>query len=384
MQRTPEMQRERFKVIISDCHMSAGRFFEGHLNPHEDFHADGELADLLEHFSTGQYGIDAHGPVEVELVINGDFFDFLGVPYQGEFIDVITEDISLYKTEAIIAGHPRVMAALRRFASFSGKTITYMMGNHDTDLMFDKVRERIIRELDPEGEFPGQKISVLHDRDRIELPEGVEIRHGNQFEQASMISYEKPFIDMYEGKPALNIPWGSFFVLKIVNRLKWERDYINKVRPLKAFILFGLVMDTRFSMKYCFLAAYYFFKTRLAMLPRLRSGFSAVKEFVVDAIRNEARIFMDLEKDARAILDAKKSVNTVVFGHSHRPMNRVYPDGKQYINTGTWVNMINLDWQGLGQQSGRTFALVTLDGGQAKCELRQWSGERGPHQVFQG
>src|SRR4051812_12424370 len=127
---------DKFKLIISDCHLSAGRFFEGHLNPHEDFHFDDEMCDLFEHFSSGDYGDGPSGPVDVELIINGDYFDFLNVPVNGEFEDEITEEISLYKTEAIIAGHPRVMKALRLFASLPGKTITYMIGNHDPDLFF--------------------------------------------------------------------------------------------------------------------------------------------------------------------------------------------------------------------------------------------------------
>src|SRR5579884_2996391 len=99
------LSMEKFTIVISDCHLSAGRFFEGHLNPHEDFVFDDEMCDFFEHFSTGKYG----DGVEVELFINGDFSDFLNVPYQGEFEDAITEPIALYKTEAIIAGHSKVM-----------------------------------------------------------------------------------------------------------------------------------------------------------------------------------------------------------------------------------------------------------------------------------
>src|SRR5262249_33630949 len=63
----------KVKVVISDCHLSAGRFYEGRLNPHEDFHFDDEMVDLFEHFSSGQYGEGPGGPVEVELIIAGDY-----------------------------------------------------------------------------------------------------------------------------------------------------------------------------------------------------------------------------------------------------------------------------------------------------------------------
>jgi predicted Zn-dependent peptidase len=48
-------------------------------------------------------------------------------------------------------------------------------------------------------------------------------------------------------KPVLNLPWGSFYVLKVINRFKWERDYVDKVRPIKIFLLFGLGLEFSFK-----------------------------------------------------------------------------------------------------------------------------------------
>ena len=48
--------QDKFKLVISDCHLSAGHVFEGKNNPHEDFHFDEEMGDLFRHFSTGKYG----------------------------------------------------------------------------------------------------------------------------------------------------------------------------------------------------------------------------------------------------------------------------------------------------------------------------------------
>jgi hypothetical protein len=153
---------DQFKIVISDCHLSAGRFYEGHLNPHEDFYFDDEMCAMIEHFSTGDYGTRPDGSgVEVELFINGDFLDFLNVPLQGDFEDAVTEQVSLRKCEAIIAGHPKVMAALKRFAGLPGKRITYMIGNHDADLFFEKVRERITREWDPAGKYPSETTAIM-------------------------------------------------------------------------------------------------------------------------------------------------------------------------------------------------------------------------------
>jgi len=369
---------EKIKIVISDCHLSAGRVFEGRLNAHEDFKFDDEMCDFFHYFSTGQYGDGPDGPVDVELFINGDFLDFLNVPIDGEFEEAITEELSVYKLEAIIGGHPKVMASLRRFASLPKKKITYLIGNHDADLFFPAIRERITREWDPEGKFPSEKVEVIADRDRVRY-EGVEIHHGNQFEAVHVLNFEKPILQSFLDKPVLNIPWGSVYVLKIVNRLKGERDYLDKVRPIKIFVLLGLLVDPWFTLKFVLLSSYYFIRTRFIYSPKRRSRLTVTAEI----IKQETEFLQDLEKQARRLLDQDKSLQTIIFGHTHKPMDKVYPDGKQYINTGTWTKMINLDWRNIGQQYCLTFAFVRIRNGKARCELRQWFGEHSPHKTFQ-
>ncbi len=372
---------DSIKIVISDCHLSAGRFYEGRLNPHEDFFFDDEMCDFFNHFSTGEFGSER----EVELLLAGDFLDFLNVPIKGEFEEAVTEAISLQKLEAIIAGHPKVMMALRRFASLPGKTVTYLLGNHDTDLVFASIRERITREWAPGGEFPSEKVKVIGEADRLRFPGGVELHHGNQFEAVHGIDFKKPVLKGHLDEPVLNLPWGSIYVLKIVNRMKWERDYIDKVRPAKVFVLFGLILDPWFTIRFAFLSAFYFLKTRFIFSPGQTSRFLQTAKI----LKQETNFLLDLEREAREILDRPPEdgvpeVTTVIFGHTHKPMQKIYPDGKQYINTGTWTKMINLDWRGLGRQFCLTFAFVRIKDGKAECELRHWVGEHSPHRGFQG
>jgi UDP-2,3-diacylglucosamine pyrophosphatase LpxH len=371
---------EKIKIVISDCHLSAGKFFEGRLNVHEDFNFDTEMCDFFHYFSTGIYGETADGPTDVELFINGDYLDFLNVPFHGEFEDAITEELAVYKVDAIIAGHPEVMAALRRFATLPNKKITYLIGNHDADLFFPQVRERIIRAWDPDGNFPSDKVTIIADRDRVRYEGGVEIHHGNQFEAVHFLDFGKPLLTDFLEQPVLNIPWGSFYVLKIINRLKWQREYIDKVRPAKAFVFFGMILDPMFTLKFVFLSIFYFLKTRFVYSPKRTSNLLITAEI----LKQETDFLLDLERQARRLLDHEKYVQTVIFGHTHKPMNKVYPDGKQYINTGTWTKMINLDWRTIGQQFCLSFAFIRIQDGKSKCELRQWVGEHSPHRLFQG
>ncbi len=371
---------DQFKVVISDCHLSAGRYYEGKFNPHEDFYFDQEMIDFFEFFSTGHYGDGAEGPVSVELIINGDYLDFLNVPYLGEFEEGITEEIALVKLEAIIAGHSRVMDALRKFASKPNKKITYLIGNHDAELFFEKVRERITKLWDPEGQYPSEKVKIVVDTDRLDYEGGLQIRHGNQLEASNQLDFERPMHDLPNGEKVLNIPWGSIYVLKIINRLKWERRNLDKIRPLKVFAILGIIFDPIFTFKYLFLSMFYFLRVRI--FGRMNNKFKLKNFFKM--ISQERSFFQDLEQEARDLLQVNPEIHTLVFGHTHLPMHRVYENGRQYLNSGTWTKMVYLDWRFIGEPMRKTFILIHLKNGEIKAELNQWVGQKMPFQAYMG
>lgn len=368
----------KIKLVISDCHLSAGMRFESEKNPHEDFVYDDEMVAFFEYFSSGKYGDHC----EVELIVNGDFLDFLNVPYKGEFEEVITEQFALYKLECILAGHPRVIDAMRLFVRQPGKTITYNIGNHDADFFFPKVRDRFIEAIDPEGKKESDKVRINFERPHLDLPGGIHIQHGNQFEAVHVFDYKKPLLSHGLPQPVLNIPWGSVYVLKIVNRLKWEREYVDKVRPVKGMILWGILFDPWFTIKFVFLSVFYFMKTRFIYSPQRRSRMGVTMKI----LQQESTTFLqDLEDDARRFLETRKDVNTMIMGHTHHPMEKTFPNGKTYINTGTWTKMISLDLRGIGTGYRLTFALIEYDeNGKAHASLQQWLGDHKPHRAFSG
>src|SRR4051794_761153 len=75
----------KIKLVVSDFHLSRGKWLpNGRRNPLEDFHQDVKFKEFLEHYST-----DAHADFDVELIINGDFFDPLTViPIAASLIDL--------------------------------------------------------------------------------------------------------------------------------------------------------------------------------------------------------------------------------------------------------------------------------------------------------
>ncbi len=357
-------------------HLSAGVVVDGKPNPYEDFFLDREFVDFLRFFSSGDYGDGC----EVELILNGDVLDFLNVPIDGEFPTEITEEMGVKKLELIFSGHPEVTEALKSFCEKSKKRIVYNVGNHDPEFFFPAVK-RFFCETIGGPDWHADKVWVNTDTEFLEYPEGLEIHHGNQFEAVHNMNYQQPLISENLPEPILSIPWGTIYVLKIINRVKWEREYIDKVKPVKVFLVWGLITDTIFTMKFILLSSFYFMRTRFVYSPRRK----ATIWNTLKIMQEEITPFHGLEDDARVILDAKPAVNIVIFGHTHGAMQQRYRDGKIYINTGTWTRMVNLDLRHLGQTMRPTFALVEYDdGGKATATLQEWLGEHAPHKLFNG
>src|SRR5690242_12756231 len=66
---------EKIRLVISDFHISRGKWLkDGRRNPLEDFHQDEKFRQFLDHYSQGAYA-----STDVELIVNGDFFDPLAV-----------------------------------------------------------------------------------------------------------------------------------------------------------------------------------------------------------------------------------------------------------------------------------------------------------------
>ena len=123
---------KKIKLVVSDLHFGIGKSnVDGSVNLLEEFAFDDKFIEFLDFYTTNGYKKS-----EVELILNGDILNYLQIDYKGHFLTVITEDISLNKTKRIVEGHPRVFDALKRFAAQKGCEITYVMGNHDQDILW--------------------------------------------------------------------------------------------------------------------------------------------------------------------------------------------------------------------------------------------------------
>ena len=104
-------------------------FFQGQVNNLEDFNFDQELVQFFQYYSSGDYKGQ-----EVEVIINGDFIDFLAVPYVSYFDDKFwSAKASVEKLKIVIDAHLEVFNEMKRFIGQENKKITYIIGNHDAN-----------------------------------------------------------------------------------------------------------------------------------------------------------------------------------------------------------------------------------------------------------
>ena len=126
-----EKKTKKIKLVVSDLHLGKGRILQdGGNNPLEEFYYTEKLSEFLQYYSSGAYQ-----DYEVELIINGDFLNFLQVDFKGHFSTVFTESVCLEILQSIIEGHKKVFKAMSTFASRPGNMITYIVGNHDQGMM---------------------------------------------------------------------------------------------------------------------------------------------------------------------------------------------------------------------------------------------------------
>jgi UDP-2,3-diacylglucosamine pyrophosphatase LpxH len=371
------MAPKKIKLVISDFHLSRGKWLEnGRRNPLEDFHQDDRFKEFLDYYGTGEYE-DA----DVELIVNGDFFDPLAViPLPGrdgklpplEYPLEVEEPAAVEKFKSILNGHPVSFGAMKDFLK-RGKKIIFRWGNHDAALLWPAVQELLRNHLSPplphQVEF--QKDPYIFDR--------ICIDHGHQYEFLNQFDENNIFIERktkYGIKKIQNLPFGSFFVLGFINRVKLQRSYINQVQPFRLYIRLSLLLEPMFFFINGIYAAWFFIKMRFITHPmrfaRLKKTFLLILEVFhrpsLEDITEE--FFMGPE-------GGQLPYDTIIMGHNHQANMRLYPGGKQYINTGTWIPITSLDMSTLGRQILRTYALIEYVDGKARASLKIWHGE--PH-----
>jgi UDP-2,3-diacylglucosamine pyrophosphatase LpxH len=239
----------KFKIVISDLHLSAGHEAEG--NRLEDFGSDREFVAFVDELVTESERDDA----EAELIVNGDAFEMLQVPHVDEYDPAVvyapeqyhssSEEDSVRKMAIIIDGHRPFFNALGRFIRTGPprRYVTFVKGNHDVNLHWVDVQD-LIREA--MGATGGRR-SLLNFEERRVSREGIYVEHGNQYASVTdqIDDMEEPHDHDRPGQ--LAIPPGSWFVMDVFNQVERERYWIDGVKPISALVWYALAFDFPFA-----------------------------------------------------------------------------------------------------------------------------------------
>ena len=346
---------KKIKLVVSDLHIGLGKIITNRgRNILEEFFYDEKFESFLDYYTSGKYE-----NYEIELIMNGDIFNFLQVDYKGHYVSVITESISLEKLKNMVKGHPIVIEALKKFASSALRSITYIIGNHDQEMMWPEVRKYF-------SEVVGAEIK-FYDKDY--QFDGIYISHGHMFEAANRFNLKKKFFTHNVPEPILNLPFGSVLFVDFVLPLKFDTPYIDKVRPFQQMVRWSLLTRTIFTLKSIFLLLLFFLKKIFKQDKHKWDWKTLVGIF------REAAIFPDLSQAAKKVLE-HEDIHTVMFGHSHVYSYRRWGDNAEYFNTGTWTEVTSLDFSTLGRGTKLTYGIINYfpDVEKPVVRLKAWMG----------
>ncbi|MGZ3688102.1 MAG: metallophosphoesterase, partial [Bdellovibrionota bacterium] len=309
--------RPKYRLVVSDFHLGKGRHFrDGTQNILEDFIYDREWAEFLNFYRAGSFA-DA----EVELILNGDILNLLQIDTWGVHTHLITERSVVRAVERIVAGHPEFFQALRRWAATPGHTISYIVGNHDSGMLWPGPR-RVF------SEACGAPIA-FHDVKYV--IDGIHVEHGQQYERFAGIDMDQPFITRGLPEPVLNLPWGSLFVAVVLPKIKQSRPHVDKVRPMSTFLRWVVLHDLWWGLKTGAMIAKFVVDTVLFRRRyQIHQGVGATL-----GLLKEISVYPNYDKIAFRILEENPEVNTVIFGHTHILRYRQWREGKEYFNEGT-------------------------------------------------
>jgi UDP-2,3-diacylglucosamine pyrophosphatase LpxH len=345
----------KVKLVISDFHLGRGtRLPEGGRNPHEDFHHDNRFREFLEYYNSPSYSAS-----EIELIYNGDMLNLIQTDYHGHYTAVITEEVSITKLNAILAGHEVFFSALRNFLALPGRSLTYIVGNHDQEMLWPKARQLFEHAVGTQVTWR----NIFYDFD------GVHIEHGHQYEAVNRMDPTQPFLTEGLPEPILNLPWGSLFAVQFICRLKHKYSAIDKERPFRMLIWWLLLHDTLHTVVSLFQLVIYFISTRFSKNRYRQTSLKMTLKMLL-----ETSIFPDLTDAAKKILRTP-DVHTVIFGHTHVYKYVQLGDNKQYLNTGTWIDILSLDLESYNRAHKLTYIRIEYtDTNRAVPLLRHWIG----------
>lgn len=344
-----------FRLIFSDFHLGTGRYnADGSLNFDEDFHHDKDFADLLSYYSNGRYERE-----EAEIIFNGDTFNLIQTVAENlEEKEYITEEDIYNAMYDTIQGHSLFFKAISDFfARRKGGRVVFITGNHDQPVLHKPLQELISRKVSAEVVF----VPLFYEF------HGIYCEHGHNSE---LINRYDPFSIWYRvnGKRVLKMPWGNHFVVQVIAKFKKEFPVIDKVKPFRHFLRWGLLFKPIFTSRIFLNMVWFYIKNRFFNpYPEHRALFKVNFSALADGIMHR-----NIYRYVKAL--ARKGKKAVILGHTHIPVRRcIY--GVEYMNPGTWIDIESIEAGSLARRWEKTFVLIEENGG-VRMHLKIWRGMR--------
>jgi len=243
-------------IVVSDLHISSGKL--------DDF--DSELEGHFVRFLKDDL---ARRPYPVELVINGDFLDFVQAPpYSGPDLQAqsteklplcFTQDQSREKLAAIHGAHRPTFQALQSFlASKSNNSLVVLPGNHDPDFFWSGVRDDFLEFVSGGDTSRARQIHIYLERAyRPSSCTEVCIEHGHQYDPINSFfisdypywSEKNPPILGDGQRSRLYACLGTRFMIDYLNDLDAAYPFVDNVKPFSRFVRLFLASaaDPRFG-----------------------------------------------------------------------------------------------------------------------------------------
>lgn len=230
-------RRSMHTYVLSDLHLSEAHVSETKrplwmAYKREEHFVDEDVADLLDYLD------EQHE--QVELVLNGDIFDFDNVmalpespPEKLSWLARLRglgsqEWMSCFKLRRIIQDHPVFFRALRQFlASKRGHRVVFVIGNHDIDLMWPKA-QRMVQEalgfdqarVESEGRLRFCEWFYISNGDTF-------VSHGHQYDPNCASDPVEPFIRL-NGKVSVRTPFGDLAARLMLNGMGYFNPHATQ------------------------------------------------------------------------------------------------------------------------------------------------------------
>lgn len=180
-----ELAENALVVFVSDSHIGGDPGCDG-------FESPAELEDLFDELASRE------GPVE--LILAGDFFDFLQISKVPEGEDRASLTVSRPEYEGMFA-------ALGRFGEQDGKRAVYIPGNHDAEGWWNPRIQETLRRLGLVDEFAYYYLASVEAGGRRRV---IYCEHGNQLDPANTVE------DYHD---SLDTPLGHHVVMDFTRRV---------------------------------------------------------------------------------------------------------------------------------------------------------------------